>query len=191
MTHDATVAVFRNEDEAKRALEFLVAEGIPPEQLSIICRTLKGSPHLREDVDVGDKSEKDAARGAALGGTFGVLAGLATLAVPGLGLVTAAGALALGMTGAIAGAALGSYIGFGLPENHVRKYEELLNAGNVLVIAHGNPLTVAQAHAALRTLDPPEIHLHAATAGDSPEIDDTPPGPRAESTVPPTRSMGM
>lgn len=175
MAHDATVAVFETREQAQSAVQQLLAEGVPVAQISVVARTLQGHHHLEQDIEAGDdQTEQHAAKGAAIGGAFGALAGLTSLAIPGLGLVAAAGALAMGMTGAIAGAAIGSYAGFGLSGHHVEKYERLLNDGKILVIVHGNPLTVAQAHALLRTLPAEETNLHAKTDADSPEIADTP-----------------
>ncbi len=74
--------------------------------------------------------------GAALGGTAGLLAGLGMIAIPGLGPVVAAGALAA-TAGAAAGAATGGVVGAlvasGVPECEAQVYCEAVRRGGTMV----------------------------------------------------------
>ena len=67
--------------------------------------------------------------GAASGGVLlGTLAGLASLAIPGLGVLMVGGPLALALGDAIAGSAVGAVagalIGMRIPDHQAKQYEE-------------------------------------------------------------------
>jgi uncharacterized protein (TIGR02271 family) len=80
---------------------------------------------------------KGAGTGAAIGGGLGLVAGLASLAIPGFGPVIAAGPIASALAGAGIGAAAGGMIGalthVGVPEHEAEYYAEGVRRGGVLV----------------------------------------------------------
>ena len=59
-----------------------------------------------------------------------------SLLIPGLGLVVA-GPLAAGLAGAgagsIAGGLVGALIGWGIPEEHAKQYESIVESGGILI----------------------------------------------------------
>jgi uncharacterized membrane protein len=66
----------------------------------------------------------------------GLAAGLLALTVPGIGLVLAAGPLALAAaSGAIAGGVFGGLKDIGIDEKYARGYEESIRGGRVLLTA--------------------------------------------------------
>jgi glutamate synthase domain-containing protein 3 len=72
-------------------------------------------------------------RGVAMGGATGVVAGLVALAFP--GVVIGGGALlAMGLAGAGMGAWLGGMIGMDVGNTHIRKFEEAVKSGHILVL---------------------------------------------------------
>lgn len=74
-------------------------------------------------------------RGLALGGTTGVLAGLAAMVIPGIGLAFGGAAvLGAGMAGAGVGAWASSMIGLSAPSSRLRAFEEAIREGRLLVI---------------------------------------------------------
>jgi len=81
-----------------------------------------------------------ASTGAVLGGTLGLLAGIGTIALPGLGAFIAAGpvmALLSGVAiGGSAGGIAGALIGLGFPEYEAKQYESKLRDGNILLSVH-------------------------------------------------------
>jgi tetrahydromethanopterin S-methyltransferase subunit C len=81
-----------------------------------------------------------AGAGGVLGGTLGVLAGIGTLAIPGLGPLIAAGPLLAALSGAAVGAAVGglagALIGMGIPEIEAKSYEAKVRGGNILLSVH-------------------------------------------------------
>src|SRR6185437_13442597 len=94
-----------------------------------------------DDTEFGTKAWEGAGKGAAIGGGVGAtLAAIAaigtTLALPGLGLLIA-GPIAAGLAGAGAGALtgglIGALIGSGIPEERVKKYEEGIKKGGIMM----------------------------------------------------------
>ena len=96
--------------------------------------------HAQTETHAPDGAAIGATAGTAIGGALGLLAGLGALAIPGIGFLLAAGPI-VGIIGGLGvGAALGSLagvlVGLGIPEHHARKYENLVQDGNILVAAH-------------------------------------------------------
>ena len=78
--------------------------------------------------------------GGAVGGTLGLLVGLGTLAIPGLGPFIAAGPIMAALAGLGAGAAtgglIGALVGMGIPEYEAKRYEGRVKDGGVLLSVH-------------------------------------------------------
>jgi hypothetical protein len=96
------------------------------------------------------KAPEGAVTGGLVGGALGWIAGIAALAIPGLGPFIAAGPLMVALSGAAVGAAVGGIagglIGLGIPEIQAKCYEGKVQAGNILIAVHTeNPLEIAQA----------------------------------------------
>ena len=81
-----------------------------------------------------------AVTGGAIGGTIGLLAGIGTLAIPGLGPFIAAGPIMAALSGAAAeataGGVVGALVGLGIPEYEAKAYEERVKKGGYLVAVH-------------------------------------------------------
>jgi hypothetical protein len=78
--------------------------------------------------------------GGVLGGALGWLAGIGSLAIPGVGPLIAAGPIMAALGGAAVGAAtagvVGALVGFGIPEYEAKRYEGKIRAGNILISVH-------------------------------------------------------
>jgi hypothetical protein len=75
------------------------------------------------------------ARGVALGGTTGLLAGVAAVTFPPAGLVFGGAAiLGMGLFGAGCGAWASSLIGISVPERGVKHYENAIEEGHLLML---------------------------------------------------------
>jgi hypothetical protein len=62
--------------------------------------------------------------------------------------------------GAATGGLLGALANWGIAEEHILEYEQLLQGGKYLVIAYGNVEEVAHAHAILQGTAAGELHVH-------------------------------
>jgi uncharacterized membrane protein len=75
-----------------------------------------------------------------IGGTLGWLAGIGSLAIPGLGPFIAAGPIMAALSGAAVGAAVGgltgALVGMGIPEYEAKRYEARVKEGNILISVH-------------------------------------------------------
>jgi hypothetical protein len=129
------VGLFENRAQAQQLVQELRAGDSAGEDISVV------SPgDTTSDSAGGDRASGVAAgagTGAALGGLGGLLVGLAALAVPGIGLVLAAGPIATALAGAGLGAAAGGVIGalteLGIPEEDANVYAEGVRRGGTLV----------------------------------------------------------
>ncbi len=148
------LGLFSDPQEADKAVDELQEAGIKKEEISIIVRE-----ESRPKVPSGRKVEvaKDAAAGVttggAIGGIAGLIIGIVAIAVPGLGLLVAAGplAVALGLvqiggttlagaiTGAAAGGIIGGLVGLGVPEERAKAYEEAIRKGQILLAVGVTP----------------------------------------------------
>lgn len=86
--------------------------------------------------------------GLVVGGVLGWLAGIGTLAVPGIGPLLAAGPIVAALAGAGAGSAIGgiagALIGLGLPELEAKRYEEAIKQGRILISVHCQNMRLAE-----------------------------------------------
>jgi hypothetical protein len=64
--------------------------------------------------------------------------------------------------------------GWGIHEDHVNQYEDLVRQGKTLVIFHGDPRQTADAERVLQRCHANQTMLHAAAADEGPEVDDRP-----------------
>jgi hypothetical protein len=136
----AVVGVVRTHSEALQIVEAARALGIPDRHISVL------SPHTPEGV-IQNLPKTDAEQpgiggtiGGVVGGAAGTAGGLsvAALALPGVGPVVAAGAIALGLLGAVAGTAVGSRLddtlSKGLPTDELYVYRDALRRGRSVVV---------------------------------------------------------
>jgi hypothetical protein len=74
-------------------------------------------------------------RGVAIGGATGILAGIAAVALPGVGLALGGGAiLGIGLAGAGVGAWLSSMIGISAPSSRLKEFETAIEKGSLLMM---------------------------------------------------------
>lgn len=74
-------------------------------------------------------------RGLAIGGATGILAGIAAVALPGVGLVLGGGAiLGIGLAGAGLGAWVSSMIGISAPSSRLTEFEAAIKEGSLLMM---------------------------------------------------------
>jgi hypothetical protein len=118
---------------ARRAVAELLRAGVERTHIGLAARSdieLEKLPdrYAEETTDFNEGMK----RGAALGGTVGVVAGLIAAAVPTLG-ITLVGAALIGAVGAAVGGWAGAVFGAALPSEVRRGYEDEVARGHVLV----------------------------------------------------------
>ncbi|WP_223702529.1 general stress protein [Sutcliffiella deserti] len=147
--------VFKDQQEAIRAIEALYDMGYTKDDISIFAKDSDDVKSIEKGTnsDVTEKSSgrgKNAGKGFGIGaGTGGVLGGIAgiiaeigLLAIPGIGVLAAAGPLATALSGAAIGAGggglVGALTGAGIPEEHAKEYEGHLNKGHIVVLVEAD-----------------------------------------------------
>jgi hypothetical protein len=131
------VGVFDRMDQANQAVARLLADGYPPAAISVVAKAPGDAPET-------GSGDTHALGGAATGGLAGALVGgalgLVALAIPGIGPIVAAGAVASVLAGAAgggtAGAFVGSFLGLGVPTEHGERYEAAVRSGAAVVTVH-------------------------------------------------------
>jgi uncharacterized membrane protein len=141
MTITIVSAVFDNRMDAERAVSQLRNAGIQDSSISVIAQQ-DGEKAVTTDGS-GEEVAKDVVGTAAVGAGVGTLLGIAALAIPGVGPLVAAGAIAgsaipgAALTGAAIGAAAGGLTGLlkdhGVDSDDAEYYEGRINEGGVFV----------------------------------------------------------
>jgi uncharacterized membrane protein len=140
MNDNLVSAVFDNQTEAERAVAQLRVAGVDDSAISLIARN-EGRTTTTDGA--GEEAVQDVVGNTALGAGAGTLLGIAALAIPGVGPLVAAGAIAsvaipgAALTGAAVGAAAGGLAGLlsdhGVERNDADYYEQRVNDGGVFV----------------------------------------------------------
>lgn len=146
---ETVAGIFASRGDAERAVQQLQAAGIANDRIAFLSPDTSGS-EIETDVPVSDteQSGMGKAMGGAVGGALGTAggmglgAGIASLFIPGVGPVIAAGlvgAAILGIggagTGMAAGAALERSLADGVPHDELFLYEDALRKGKSVVMA--------------------------------------------------------
>jgi hypothetical protein len=136
--------LFPDRDSAERAYGALTERGYGGRDVNLAMSEDTRQRYFATgsaDTELGNKAAEGAGVGGAIGGTIGAIAAAVaaigtSLAIPGLGLVIAgpaAAALAGAGAGAATGGLLGALIGWNLPEERVRHYDEGIRNGGILM----------------------------------------------------------
>jgi hypothetical protein len=142
MSTKAVFCLAKSEAQAARIVDDLRVAGFSNNDVSVLLPDKSGTRDFAHEHHT--KAPEGAATGGAvlgvLGGAVGWLAGIGSLAIPGLGPFIAAGPIMAALGGAAAGGAVGSLagalIGMGIPEYEAKRYEGKVKEGNVLISVH-------------------------------------------------------
>src|ERR1700736_809630 len=140
----AVFGIYWGQTGVENAVDALKAAGFRNTDISVLFPENVGTKDLA--VDKGTKAPEGAATGAGsgvvIGGTLGWLAGIGTLAIPGLGPFIAAGPIMAALAGAGVGGAVGGLtgglIGAGIPEYEAKRYEGRVKKGGILLSVHSD-----------------------------------------------------
>src|SRR5436853_3265350 len=145
----AVFCIARSEDQAQRIVIDLKNGGFNNNDISVLFPDKTGTRDFAHEHNT--KAPEGTATGAGvggvLGGALGWLAGIGSLAIPGVGPFIAAGPIMGALSGAAVGAAVGgiagALVGMGIPEYEAKRYEGKIRAGNILISVHteGAPQT--------------------------------------------------
>ena len=144
MNQNIVSAVFDSHSEAEAAVRELRQAGVRDSALSVIARRQEGGGDYG-DANTEEVKEKGEGllKGALGGAGVGAILGLAALAIPGVGPLAAAGAIAASAVpegvaigagiGALAGGLTGLLTKHGVSEEDASYYEQRINDGGIFV----------------------------------------------------------
>ncbi|WP_028917519.1 hypothetical protein [Pseudoxanthomonas sp. J35] len=134
---------------AQAALAAAHEAGIDRDSLSLIARSDIEMEAVPDDLREAHTDTIPAAlRGAAGGGAAGLLAGLAAVAIPPLG-ITLAGAGIMAAVGALVGSWSSALMGATVPDPVRRRFEEEIEAGRILLVIDAEDEALPRAEAAV------------------------------------------
>lgn len=140
----AVFCIAKTQTQAEAIVDQLKMAGFSYDDISVLFPDKQGSKDFAHEHHT--KAPEGAATGAGaggvVGGTLGLLAGIGSLAIPGVGPFIAAGPIMAALSGAAVGAAVGgltgALIGLGIPEYEAKRYEGKIKEGNVLISVHSD-----------------------------------------------------
>jgi len=135
-----TINVYDTEKQALAGLEEMKNKGYNTDDISIVAKHAEKVEKAANDESptTGDGLMAGAATGGAIGLT-GLLVGMSSFALPGIGPFLAAGPILATLGGAAAGSVMGggltgAFKKAGLTSEEARRYEEDVNNGKILII---------------------------------------------------------
>lgn len=138
----AVIGIVDNTSEAETTVAALQQAGIKTTDVSVLLPDRSGTGDFAHEhhTKAPEGAVAGGSAGGVIGGTIGLLAGIGSLAIPGLGPFIAAGPIMAALSGAAAGAAVGgiagALAGMGVPEYEAKRYEGKIRGGNILVAVH-------------------------------------------------------
>ncbi len=130
-------AVFDNQNYAENAAKQIKEQGLRTEDISIVAKENMGAVgqqggRFTGGREINDNISDGVMTGGVLGGLAGLLIGAGSMAVPGLGIIAAAGPITGLISGAVTGGIVGGLVDLGIPENRGKQYESDIRAGKIL-----------------------------------------------------------
>lgn len=134
--------ILNSRDQAERVVDRLKSAGFYSQDISMLFADTSGTKDfaIEHETKAPEGATTGGTTGFVVGGVLGWLAGIGSLAIPGLGPFIAAGPIMAALSGAAVGTALGgivgALVGMGMPEFEARRYESKIKEGNILVSVH-------------------------------------------------------
>lgn len=132
------VGLFENQTFAENAAREIKEQGLRTDDISIVAKQNdKADDKATNTMTAGGKKINDnisdgVITGGVLGGLAGLLIGAGSMAIPGLGIVAAAGPITGLLSGTVTGGIVGGLVDLGIPENKGKQYETDVKAGKIL-----------------------------------------------------------
>jgi hypothetical protein len=138
----AVFGIYQTRAQAKEGVDTLVENGFRAEDISVLMSDNIGTKDFAHEkhTKAPEAATTGAVAGGIAGGTLGLLAGLGSLAIPGVGPLLAAGPIVAALAGIGAGGTVGgliaALIGLGIPEFEAKRYEGMIKEGRILMSVH-------------------------------------------------------
>jgi len=138
----AVFGIYSTTAGAEAAVDHLVASEFSEQDVSVLMSDVDATREFahEKNTKAPEGTAIGATTGGVLGGTFGLLAGIGALAIPGIGPLIVAGPIVAALAGVGAGGAvgglLGALVGLGIPEYEAKRYEGHVKNGGILLSVH-------------------------------------------------------
>jgi hypothetical protein len=138
----AVFCIARSEDQLRDIIDKLKVMGFSGDDISVLFPDRSGARDFayEQHTKAPEGATAGGLVGAGTGGVLGWLAGVGTLAIPGIGAFLAAGPVMAALAGIAIGGATGGIVGalagMGIPEFEAKRYEGKLREGNILISVH-------------------------------------------------------
>src|SRR5262245_58537236 len=138
----AAFGIFDDRAAVEQAVGRLKAEGYRNTDISVLFPENRGTKDFAHEkhTKAPEGATTGAGTGVVIGGTLGWLAGIGSLAIPGIGPFIAAGPIMAALAGAgvggTVGGLVGALVGMGIPEYEAKRYEGRIKTGGILLSVH-------------------------------------------------------
>jgi len=144
MANTAVFGIYTTRRQVENAVDELKASGFRNTDISVLFPENVGTKDfaVQKDTKAPEGTTTGAVTGGVIGGALGWLAGIGTLAIPGVGPLIAAGPIIAVLTGigagGVVGGIAGALIGMGIPEYEAKRYEGRIKSGSILLSVHSD-----------------------------------------------------
>jgi len=142
MANSSVYGIYSSRVHVETSVEELKTAGYRNTDISVLFPHNEGSKDfaIKNSTKMPEGAVVGAGTGVVLGGALGWLAGIGSLAIPGVGPFIAAGPIMAALAGAtVVGAVAGltgALIGMGIPEYEAKRYAGRLEKGGILLSVH-------------------------------------------------------
>jgi hypothetical protein len=139
---NAVYCIAQSRAQAETIVDGLRAAGFPSNDISVLLPDKSGTRDFahEQNTKLPEGAATGGVAGMGVGAVLGWLAGVGTLAIPGVGPFIAAGPIMAALGGAAVGGAaggiIGALVGMGIPEYEAKHYEGKIRGGNALIAVH-------------------------------------------------------
>lgn len=138
----AVFGIYPSRTAAEAAVDRLVASAFSQSDISVLMadKDVAREFAAEKNTKAPEGATTGAGVGGVVGGTLGLLAGIGSLAIPGVGPLIAAGPIMAALAGVGVGGAVGgivgALVGMGMPEYEAKRYEGRVKDGGILLSVH-------------------------------------------------------
>jgi hypothetical protein len=139
---NAVYCIAQSRAQAETIVEGLKSAGFLNSEISVLMPDKSGTRDFahEQNTKLPEGAATGGVAGMGAGAILGWLAGIGTLAIPGVGPFIAAGPIMAALGGAAIGGAtggvIGALVGMGIPEYEAKLYDGKIRGGNALISVH-------------------------------------------------------
>jgi hypothetical protein len=144
MANTSVFGIYTTRRQVENAVDQLKLSGFRNTDISVLFSENVGTKDfaVAKETKAPEGAATGVVTGGLVGGALGWLAGIGSLAIPGVGPLIAAGPIigmltGVGVGGSI-GAIAGALIGLGIPEYEAKRYEGRVKSGGILLSVHSD-----------------------------------------------------